>query len=620
MSPTPDTLRAKLRERLVDELVRLRETRVAEEVAAGPGPVDGPPRAHPTAAEAADVVEANLDTMADELAARVAETVAVLVEEKLRPAVMERERLTSEWPLSASKPLLAGPAWQAFHELHAKVLRNVPFRFEGADPEGFDVTRVRRAGPLTFTASTYTVQPEETWPGEVAPLDAARWAQAALERHDKGSGAGLAEAAKDTNLRVFFVELVDPKTPDAPLYIPAHAFGLVYLAVRQVEEDAKRRIVPFSANKNGRVALLVMSAGADPRNWEDSVDGNGGRLALVWKGGKDPVQLSLEWTQDLGGAALQGILKGLHEDGIRDWLILHRLTDEQGRDGGCTWTWNEHKARSVYARRLKQKNATEKELQHDVSERLRWLARSELRLYQDVPRVKGQKPTRRWVRVGDHGLIDIPAGVDSFDGMEAARVNFNAAIYGGASKDGGNCYGLVSEEALMLSGKALRVAALLACQRWYAADKTGGELVWTARHLWEVSTLRGGDPAPKTRQRAGEALVRLLDTLGDVGELGNWEQLDPGEVTPETRFRLVPPSWWRVQAVHRVPRVLPALTAGVPRTGAELKAWRERAGLSQREAAGRLGVPQPLVSREEAKGDGTLSGRLLEVLRRTLAA
>jgi hypothetical protein len=276
----------------------------------------------------------------------------------------------------------------------------------------------------------------------------------------------------------------------------------------------------------------------------------------------------------------------------------------------------EHCERSVYARRIHQRNVTEQELQRQVTQRMRMMHHAELRCERKVP-FKGGERTE-WFRIGKHGLIDIPAGVDDLSGSVAARVGILPELRGealGENAGRGRSFALVSSETLMLSGPELRLAAVLGCERTYAAEDAGGVLVRTARYLWETATTRGGEPAPKRRAAAADALHRLLDKLCLVGEIGAWTRLDEGEVVPETRYELRPPQWWRDQVIHRVPPALRAVTAGVPRTGLELKRWREGRGWTQRDAAKKLGVGQATLSRAEGAGTAALGELMLEKVR-----
>ena len=112
----------------------------------------------------------------------------------------------------------------------------------------------------------------------------------------------------------------------------------------EIERGRERRVVPFGASKLSRAALHAISAG--PRGpGRESMHFEGDRLVLYWKG-STPVQLALPWTEP-GFAALQVILQALKEDGVRDWLILHRLAAEQGRTGDFAWLWAEHRQRSL---------------------------------------------------------------------------------------------------------------------------------------------------------------------------------------------------------------------------------------------------------------------------------
>jgi hypothetical protein len=535
-------------------------------------------------AESARIVLDAAEEIAAGMASLAVKCLEAFVDPRVRLAVSERAVIRERWPLGVGASL---------DEDVEKALAEVLHTTDQADG---------------------TAAESWKWPAEAALQDVAAWAVTA----QPAVGEALQLAAAEDRTPALVRIALDDTTMDIATYL----IGLVYLAVREVDQDRARPTIRIGANKYARATIQLMSIGPDLLHRDElrglaAVEPNhegGPRLAIVWRGGTQPVQLAIDWPTDLAVAALHGILTNLHEDGLRDWLLLHRMNAEQGGGDVFTWTLDEHCERTIYQRRIAQRNRTLLDVQKEVTERLRLLHRAELRYEQEVP-WKGSV-AKRWVRIGKHGLIDIPAGIDTFNGAEAARISILPELKGGASANGerGRSFALVSEAALMLSGGDLRLAAVLACERTYSAQETGGVLVRTARYLWETGTLRGGDPAPKRRGEAAAALQRQLDKLAFIGESANWRQIDPGEVVPETRFEIPPPQWWRDQVVHRVPPLLGPSTAGTPRTGVELRAWREARALTQRQAAKLLGVGQATVARAETEGTKPLG----DVVRRSL--
>jgi DNA-binding XRE family transcriptional regulator len=99
---------------------------------------------------------------------------------------------------------------------------------------------------------------------------------------------------------------------------------------------------------------------------------------------------------------------------------------------------------------------------------------------------------------------------------------------------------------------------------------------------------------------AWKALERDLTELQRIKELGRWEW-DAADTprTLEGRLHLWPAQWARDRTLHAVrPRELPPGPAVL--TGEELKVWRTRHGLTQRQAAKKIGVSRPTIARAEA--------------------
>lgn len=479
------------------------------------------------------------------------------------------------------------------------------------------------------------------WPGAAAPMDVARWAEKGLN----AEAARLGERERPGDLLVadvtrgslprtwmarvpeFGVPTVDdfgrvtfaaPTAAEPPLRYPAAGVALLFLAEREVRDSGRVPVVRLSASAAGRAALAVLSAGPLERGaWDDDATkvGRDGEWAeLVWNGKPRPLQLRLNFrdAEVVAAELVRGILAELQEDGVRDWLTLHRMAAEQGATGKVRWTWAEHRERTAYDRLIRTKNATESELAAAVVGRLERMKRAELRWNASTADGKWA-----WARIGPFGLIDIPAGggllTEAGREERVAKIVLNPAIYEGAARGSkAPHFALLPERALDLPGPQLRLLAHLFLDFTYAREVDG--VTRKAGTLWSYAGIQAGEDTPRKRwPDATRALARALDAVG--GAVG-WDwSCAPGENT-DTLYSIRPPAWWTDRVLRGVPADYGPSLASTPRTGAELKAWRTARGLSQREVAALVGLSQPTILRAEKRAEAPLGPDLAAALAR----
>lgn len=455
----------------------------------------------------------------------------------------------------------------------------------------------------------------EPWPIEVSVLDVVR----ALERTRNAAACQVAASlrnqpiqppkprtARESRKTKTTSSQTEPSVPSEELakWDPL-ACSIVLLAEQKVREDARRRLIPVPATQSARAAFTVVSQGTDGP-WAEKTR-RGAVIELVWRGTPRPYQLAIDTKPEpLTTALIPGILAELHAEGLRDYLVLHRMAAEHGRSGAFNWSWREHRERTAYAKRVALGNMTDTQASEEVTERLWRLKGAEVR--QTVRRPDGQEA---WVRIGPFGLIDIPAAIQHGDSLEQARIALNPVLYEGAHKDSQNPhFALLPDEALTLEGPRLRLAVLITLSMRYARDDLG-VVVRTAASLWEDLTTHGGLPSQKRWTRAETVLNHALDQLTKLRVLGAWDR-EPGTLTPTTRYTLRPAAWWHDQLVHQVPPSLPAPQSARPRTGADLQNWRKKRGWTQAEAAERLDLHRRTILRAEAAPDHPLGHTFTE--------
>lgn len=566
-----------------------------------------------TVGDALDLVERARAEVVAEVVAEIERCADALVEPKLRAAVLARGEVVARWPW---------PEW---------------------------------ALVLDLLTAGY-------WPGAAAPLEVARWARDGLNAEAKrlgeldrpGDGLVLdAEhgwlprswTAREPVLELLGVEPLDlpadldpdaaralagfarrrtygppvPSPKGPPLRYPAAGLALLFLAERDARDSGRVPVVRVSASAASRAALAVLSAGTPERApWDDDatrVSRTDGWAELVWNGRPRPLQLRLTFrdSEVVAAELVRGILAELQEDGVRDWLTLHRMAAEQGATGKVRWTWAEHRERTAYDRMIRSKNATDAELAAKVVGRLERMKGAELRW-----NVSTEGGKYAWARIGPFGLIDIPAGggvlTDAGREQRVAKIVLNPAIYEGAARGSkAPHFALLPERALELPGPQLRLLAHLFLDFTYAGEADG--VSRTAGKLWSYAGIQAGEDTPRKRwPDATRALARILDAVGDaVG--WDWSR-EPGEAGehPDTLYRVRPPAWWTDRVLRGVPADYGPSLASVPRTGAELKTWRTARGLSQREVAALVGVSQPTILRAEKRAEGPLDPDLAAAL------
>lgn len=523
--------------------------------------------------------------LAEALEQTIAGFVASLVPTKaMQRAVLERERLATKWNLLVCEPRGQQPS----------AMREALARLAGWDAQG------KEAGYY--------------WPPEVAPEDVA----VALERTKNRDAAEMARMLREgifyvANGRLNARSEYEGKFPAVGAHAravarwPVDACALIVACEREVRDDARRKIVPIPSTREAAAALAVISQG--PNGPWDQMQRTGGTYELVWAGERRSYQLALQFgTSDFDVCIIKGILDELQEDGLRDWLLLHRMAAEQGRKGNFVWRWREHRDRSAYARRIAQDNVSDREAAEAVTGRLWRLKSAEIRAYRT-----GHGAREGWVRLGPFGLLDIPAGIRNGTFLESAMLAINPVLYEGARHDSpAPHFALLPDEALLLDGKRLRLATMAALAMRYARDE-GCLVRRKARTLWEDLNAGGGAPAAKYWPRTEGILHRALDELGRIGVLGGWER-EPGPYGPEVMYTLRAPAWLRDQLLHGVAPELGPSKAKLPHTGAELVAWRKERGWSQAKAAVELGLVLKTLQRAELGAAKPLGRTVSEAL------
>lgn len=257
----------------------------------------------------------------------------------------------------------------------------------------------------------------------------------------------------------------------------------------------------------------------------------GGRYAL-------PVQLSLSFMGDPAVEVVRAVLNELRDDGLRDWLTLHRMAAEQGRSGRFVWTWEEHKRATAYDARIRYGNVTDREARNAVMSRLWALNGAALWLERE-----NDAGTIERVLVGEEAFLTIVAERDDAGGdVEAAQIRINPVLYEGAHREAKNKHFVpIPEAVLRLDGPALRLAAMLAFEVRWARDQSGVvELSESSLHLL-AGTYGDGHPDRQELTHARRTLHNALANALDA--LGSGASFDYADGPTGKRYTIRPPQW-----------------------------------------------------------------------------
>jgi hypothetical protein len=383
-------------------------------------------------------------------------------------------------------------------------------------------------------------------------------------------------------------------------------------ALRAVRDGQRAaRHIPLPASQIARVPFEMMSraetfASKELQRVQETTPSSKaltpatrGGFRVVWDGKPRGEQLSL-------GFALRGvvqvhifrdIVRELKAEGLRDYVILHRMAAEHGRTGAFRWTWEDHRRATMHERRVATSSTRDPEAMVETVRRIWRLASAELHMEVE------QGGRRAWRVVGEAPLVYVTGGVEYGGHIEGLELRLNPVLYKGAraGRDGDDFtryFTQLPEAVLRLPSLPFCLAVMLGFRFRYARDQ-GGVVELTSEELhayMDAAQWRAGN-----RTAAAGTLRRALDAVArTMGEGCRWEAVG------EDHFRITPPHAWVDAVVHEVPPELPPSQRTAPRTGGELAAWRGRYGLSQGMAAKLLHVGVATLKRAEGRPTETL--------------
>lgn len=388
------------------------------------------------------------------------------------------------------------------------------------------------------------------------------------------------------------------------------ALAVLYAAVQAVERDQSRPAVALDAGRPHHELLSgwVRDLPKDTRTPHDALTING-RIELLAPGRS--VQLML----DLGDNASpnEALINALREmrgwKGLRHWAAVQKLLSvDGGRQGWVRWTLDGH----LNTLGVSVKNRSKADLRAQVARQVEAFTKIEIAVYsKDGTRLE-QAPL---FLVGKK-YKGLQGSQFQLDGMQ---LTINPLLYSGVREAGGklgrNWHPAPVELAQVddVHHPYTLALGLILPIRWRLRLAEGHDHLT----LKGTSALALAGIPYRTRKpgAAWKALERDLAELHRIGGLGRWEWDTPETArTLEGRLHLWPAPWMADRTLRGVrPRELPPGPAVL--TGAELKTWRTRHGLTQAKAAEQLHVNRRTITRAEMRPEVPLSTALAGKLR-----
>ena len=507
---------------------------------------------------------------------------SICLNKKLNGRALERDFLTNEWPWPEHLP----------ESLPLKAL-------------------IAMVDPTPPGEIDWSKEEASSWPPKAAPLKVAEWAQKKLDKFRKGLGRSFLEAVKGKQLpkQLTHEELEIP--------IPTAGLALLYLAKDEITEGLKRPAIYVDASTTNHDMLRswqkVMPAPTNETKIKFSQETN--RIELFSKTDKNlRAQLSLpfeEWS--LNGAIAHALAQMVRPFGLRNWWAVLRLFSvEGGRQGWVRWTMKDH----LDALGLSQRSRENSKRLDEISDLVRLFTKLELAIYDK----EGKKAeTSPLILVGKR-YEQLEGSRWQLDGME---LKINPFIYQGVRNmetgELGNRFFPAPIELARIDHRNNRHASILGGIlpiRWqwnlFGKDKLD-YLAISGEKLLELAHIK---PIPTQPQRAWDQLDRALEILIKIEMVGRYKWKNR-PYTNKGIIRIYPHIIWLDRTVGGLkPIELPPVK--IPRNGAELKEWRKKEELNQKEAAEKLKVTKRTLQRAEANKDKSLGKSILRGFERLI--
>jgi DNA-binding XRE family transcriptional regulator len=387
-------------------------------------------------------------------------------------------------------------------------------------------------------------------------------------------------------------------------------FAVLYATLQAVERDRQRPAVAIDAGRVHHDLLMGWrDLPKDTRTPHLATTINN-RIELLAPGRSAQLTLDLDPESGTMGEALIRALRDTRGwKGLRHWAALQKLLSvDGGRAGWVRWTLDGH----LSALGTRVKNRTKATLRADIARQVEAFTRLELAAYAADGTLRERRP-----------LLLVGAKYDRLHGSEwkldGMQLTINPLLYSGVREAGGRLgrnWHPAPVELASVDDKhhpyTLALGLILPI-RWRLALEEGKDHITLKGH--NALALAGVPYRARKPGVAWKALERDLTELHRIGGLGRWAW-DAADTphTLEGRLHLWPAPWMLDRTFHDVKPIERQLGPAVL-TGAELKTWRKRRGLTQGKAAETLHVNPRTIMRAEKHPAEPLSTALTAKLR-----
>ena len=544
-----------------------------------------------TIGEGLRLVKEGLETDAKMMADQV-KISFLLLEDKVRDSIIARPVLPAYWPRLS---ILHSRCSFALHGLTA-ACAVLP------EPE------LRPSQDMLYFHETHQMI-SIYWPHQVAPSDVTQWFAGALNRVKPGYGDQLrTQMEKDNPPDVILLPF--GKTQRA---IPLGALAALYFAHIDVQEGQKRKSMAVDAGHK-HTALLTgwrnnPQDGRRHRAQRTSqrivTENKISRVDILTNGQPVQLQLDIAALDNVHDSTIIALRRLRGSEGLRNWAAMLKLFSvEGGRRGTYRWIMDEHMRALGYDERQRR----DPDVQANVATIIEFFASLELAVYGDDGKLRERRKmlleTGRFERL-----------VGSEWKLEGLEFQINTNLYSGVRAPNGeighNWMPAPVELAQIDHARypyAHSLGMLLAIRFRWRLNEQADHLTLSGANLLKLA---GIEYESRRASEAWEKIRRTLDVLVEVKQLQEYEWQTPGEPWTLDTMCLLRSAYWITDRAARglIPEEKP-VDADRPITGAELKSWREKRGLSQNQLSTRLRIDQSAVSRAEAKPSEPLGYKL----------
>ncbi len=285
--------------------------------------------------------------------------------------------------------------------------------------------------------------------------------------------------------------------------------------------------------------------------------------------------------------------------GLRHWTALLVLLSRYGHTGWIRWTLRAALDAMGLADNPKNRALT--------IEMIELFTKLELTVWDEQKQRRRRTPLVYW-KDRDEMLHNERWEIVGID------LCINPAVYSGCGGENGsgNNYALAPIELAMLETNRWGPAVPLGLQlpaRWlYESRRRGNNsIIISGRELLRMAGMKY-----KRSSRTWKRLERNLDKLGEIDAIGDWSW-DVGPAL-DTRCEIRAPDWMADRTLRQVkskPITHKNLVSSInDLTGLDLIIWRKKNGLTQREAAKKLGVSRRRYGDQERQGESPVSSQM----------